>query len=124
LNGDGKVDVVFGDEKEGVFVCLNKGNREFYSPHRLAPKTITPYAIGLADMDKDGHIDVIVGNVESPGSVFLNKPNGREVRFNEIHWGDGKGTVYEIAIGDLDGDGWPDIASARSDARNAVWFND
>jgi hypothetical protein len=96
LNGDGKVDVVFGDEKEGVFLCLNKGNREFTSPLRLAPKTITPYAIGLADMDKDGHIDVIVGNVESPGSVFFNKSDDREVRFNEIHWGDGKGTVYEL----------------------------
>ena len=69
-------------------------------------------------------MDIIIGNVVFPGSVFFNKSNGREVRFKEIHWGDGKGTVYEIAIGDLDGNGWPDIAAARSDAPNAVWFND
>jgi FG-GAP-like repeat len=124
LNGDGKFDVVFGDEKEGVFICLNKGDRVFNSPIRLAPKSITPYAIGLAHLDIDGNIDIIVVNVEFPGSVFFNKSNGREIRFKEIHWGDGKGTVYEIAVGDLDGDGWPDIASARSDAPNAVWFND
>jgi FG-GAP-like repeat len=124
LNGDGKLDVVIGDEKEGVFLCLNEGNRRFGPLHRLAPKSITPYAIGLADLDKDGDIDIIVGNVESPGSVFFNESDGREVGFREIHWGDGKGTVYEIAIGDLDGDGWPDIAAARSDAPNAVWFSD
>ena len=124
LDGDGKFDVVIGDEIEGVFYCLNKGNRGFSSLVRLAPKSITPYAIGLADMDKDGSIDILVGNVELPGSIFFNKPNGREVRFKEVRWGDGKGTVYEIAIGDLDGNGWPDIAAARSDAPNAVWFND
>lgn len=124
LNGDGKVDVVFGDEKEGVFLCLNEGGRGFGSPIRVAPKSITPYAIGLADLDKDEMVDIIVGNVESPGSVFFNKSNGREIRLEGIRWGDGKGTVYEIATGDLDGDGWPDIAAARSDASNAVWFND
>jgi FG-GAP-like repeat len=124
VDGDGKLDVVFGDEKEGVFLCLNEGNRAFRSPLRLAPKSITPYAIGLADLDKDGNMDIIVGNVEVPGSVFFNRSIGREVHFEEIHWGDGKGTIYEIAVGDLDGDGWPDIASARSDAPNAVWFND
>ena len=79
LNGDGKFDVVIGDEKEGVFLCLNEGSRGFSSPVRLAPKSITPYAIGLADMDKDGNMDIIVGNVEVRGSVFFNKPNGREV---------------------------------------------
>lgn len=78
----------------------------------------------MADLDKDGKTDVIVGNVEFPGSIFLNNSNGREIRFNEMHWGDGKGTVYEVATGDLDDDGWPDIAAARSDAPNAIWFND
>src|SRR5262249_20593967 len=52
VDGDGKLDIVFGDEKEGVFLCLNEGDRAFRSPLRLAPKSITPYAIGLADMDK------------------------------------------------------------------------
>ena len=49
--------------------------------------------------------------------------NGSGINFREIRWNDGKGDVYGVAIGDLDGDGWPDIVSARSDAPNAVWFN-
>ena len=26
-------------------------------------------------------------------------------------------------LGDLDGDGWPDIAAARSEAPNGIWFS-
>ena len=41
----------------------------------------------------------------------------------EIPWNDGKGTVYGLAFGDFDGDGWPDIVAARSDAPNSIWFS-
>ena len=63
----------------------------------------------------------MVGNVETPGSIFFNDGTGRS--FREIRWNDGKGAVYGVAIGDLDGDGWPDIAAARTEAPNGVWFN-
>jgi len=31
--------------------------------------------------------------------------------------------VYGVTIGNMDGDGWPDIVAARSDAPNGIWFN-
>ena len=65
----------------------------------------------------------MVGNYEAPGSIFFQNGIGEKMTFQETHWGDGKGVVYGLAIGDLDADGWPDIAAARSDAPNAVWFN-
>jgi len=40
-----------------------------------------------------------------------------------VSFGDAKGTVYGFAVGDLDEDGWPDIAVARSDAPNVVFFS-
>ena len=60
------------------------------------------------------------GNFEASGSVFFNVGSGR---FTEVPWGDGQGAVYGLALGDMDGDGWPDIAAARSEAPNAIWFN-
>jgi hypothetical protein len=31
--------------------------------------------------------------------------------------------VYGLAFADFDGDDWPDIAAAHSDAPNGIWFN-
>jgi hypothetical protein len=39
-----------------------------------------------------------------------------------VQFGDNKGTAYGFAIGDLDKDGLPDIAVARSDAPNMVYY--
>ncbi len=75
----------------------------------------------IADLNRDGKPDIVVGNAGSPGSVFFN--DGTGINFREIRWGDGKGAVYGIAIADLDADGWPDIAAARSDATNFISFN-
>ncbi len=120
LNGDGRPDVVVGDERQGLFVYLNSGDREF-DDIMLAGKQRIPYALAVADLNRDGKLDIVVGNMNSPGSVFFNDGTGRN--FLDVPWGDGKGTVYGLAIGDLDGDGWPDIAAARSGAQNAVWFS-
>jgi len=87
----------------------------------LAAMDRVPYAVAIVDMNRDGSLDVVVGYVEKPGSVFFNDGSGRN--FEEARWNDGLGAVYGLAIGDLDGDGWPDIAAARSGAPNAVWWN-
>jgi hypothetical protein len=80
----------------------------------------TPYALTVGDLNKDGDIDVVVGNVEAPSVVYFN--DGKGHKFTPVTFGDNKGAVYGLAIGDLDGDGSPDIAAARSDAPNVVYF--
>ncbi len=121
LNGDGRPDLVVGDEKQAaVFVYLNLGGRKFNVAIPLSNKKV-PYSIAIGDLNRDGKPDIVVGNVDTPGSVFFNDGTGRS--FSEIRWNDGKGAVYGVAVGDLDGDGWPDIAASRTDAPNGVWFN-
>jgi hypothetical protein len=123
LNGDGIVDLVVGDEQTGLFIYLGKGHREFAAPVPLGTKSGAPYSIGVADLDRDGKLDLVVGRQKARGSIFFNRGSGEELRFAEVPWNDGKGSVYGVAIGDIDGDGWPDIVAARSDAPNAIWFN-
>jgi hypothetical protein len=43
-------------------------------------------------------------------------------QFTQIEFGDGKGSAYGFALGDLNGDGTLDIAHARSGAPNVVYF--
>lgn len=123
IDGDGRLDLVTGDERTGLFAHLNLGARRFADPAPIGTPGASPYSIGAADMNRDGAPDLVVGYDRAPGAVFFNQNAGRALRFTSASWNDGKGAVYGLAIGDLDGDGWPDIAAARSDAPNGVWFN-
>ena len=125
LNGDGLIDLVVGDEKKKtVYVYYNRGKRGFADPVALTLKPAVPYSIAIGDLNRDGKPDIVVGNSEAPGSIFFHRGiAGGIASFKEIAWNDGLGAVYGVAIGDLDGDGWPDIAAARSDAPNGIWFS-
>jgi len=52
--------------------------------------------------------------------VHFDDGSGR--RFHSVTVGDRTGTVYGFAVADLDGDGAMDIAAARSEAPNVVYF--
>jgi len=118
---DGRLDLAFIDEqKQAAFVINNRGRRQFGQPERLPGPPRHPYALAVADLNRDGKPDIVVGNVETPGSIYYNTgPH----HFHEVPWNDGKGTVYGIAFADFNGDGWPDIVTARTDAPNAIWFS-
>jgi len=123
VNGDGTVDLVVGDERSGTYFYGGAGRRGFDAPVAVGESAGAPYAIAIADMNRDGRLDVVVGRQEAVGSVFFNTGGSRTPTFADTPWGDGQGAVYGVALRDLDGDGWPDIAAARSEAPNAVWFS-
>jgi hypothetical protein len=123
IDGDGVMDLFVGDVEAGLFVYLGTGGRAFAAPVALSAGKVSPGAVAVADLDRDGLPDLVVGNDQLPGVILFNQGKGKSLRFTTVPWNDGLGSVYAGAIGDLDGDGWPDIAAARSDAVNALWFS-
>ena len=73
----------------------------------------------VADLDRNGRPDVIVGYVASRPVVYFNDGS---LAFTAVPFGDAEGTAYGFAVGDLDEDGLLDIAMARSDAPNMLYF--
>jgi hypothetical protein len=119
FNGDKKLDIVAIDERKGVYLYFGQKGGTFSEGISMSESTATPYALAIADLNHDKKIDIIIGHVEAPSSVFFNDGTGR---FKSIALGDAKGVVYGFAVGDFNEDGQPDIAAARSDAPNVLYF--
>ena len=55
-----------------------------------------------------------------PDTIFC---LGDLVGYGARPFGDGKGSAYGFALGDINRDGWPDIALARSGAPNVLYLS-
>jgi hypothetical protein len=108
------------DERVGTTIYFGQRGGTFSAGVPVSDAKPAPYALTVADVNRDGKPDIIVGNIEAPSVVHFNDGSGR--RFHRVSVGDSKGTVYGFAVADVDRDGAMDIAAARSDAPNVLYF--
>jgi len=120
VDGDGRADLVTvninGGTSQSVSVLRNVsllGNLAFASEVDLAGLA-TSFSVAIGDLDGDGKLDLVVSsfnggqaasvyrNVSVPGSLTTNSFAAR-VDFGLGGWGNA------VALGDLDGDGKPDL---------------
>lgn len=57
----------------------------------------------------------------SQNAVYFNDGTGRN--FVEVPFGGAQDQTYGIAVGDVNGDGFPDIGVANSDGLNGIHLN-
>ena len=114
LDGDGKPDLaVVNDGNDTVSVLRNTstiGNPSFAARVAFATGHY-PYDVAIGDLDGDSQPDLAVANYSSNTvSVLRNTSTSGSVAFaTKVDFSMGGGP-YSIAIGDLDGDGKPDLA--------------
>lgn len=131
LNGDGLLDIVLGKGRHWPLfsrVLLNDGHGGFIASNLAAAPGRT-YSAALADVDGDGHPDIVVSNDDPDRKlVYRNDGKGRFTEFGTF--GDPKWGTRYVTLADLNGDGYPDIVAAnrwnepRSPAPSFVCFND
>lgn len=122
LDKDGLRDIVAIDERTGVAAYFGNKAGGFGAGIVIAGANPAPYALAVRDMNSDQWPDIIVGHVEALSTIYVNDGSGR--LYTPHEFGDAKGTVYGFAIADLDKDGVLDIAAARSEAPNVVYFGE
>jgi len=124
ITGDGLPDLVLGDGgRGGAALYINAGDGAFTGPAPIGDASDTPYAIAVADLNGDQALDVVLGNDETPGLILVNRGTPGGLEFDTLRFGDGAGAVYGLAIGDVNGDGCPDIVAARSEALSMLYVN-
>jgi hypothetical protein len=122
LNGDGKPDLVAanGDEST-VSVLLNRGEGRF-SEGRYYRTGHWPEEVAIGDLNGDGKPDLATANLTTrdfrsqiAGTVSVLPNRGDGTFHRRIDYGSGRGTS-SVAIGDLNSDLKPDLATSNSRA--------
>jgi hypothetical protein len=91
-------------------LLLNYCSGNFPSASNLDGGSRESSAIAVADFDRDGHLDIVVGNRGQRSQLLVNDGNGN---FTVSNLPGGRMYVNDIAAADLDNDGDFDILVAR-----------
>lgn len=117
LNGDGRQDVVAstGGNSPTFIAVFYQGASGLLASVTPIPTYDIPAALRIADIDGDGRPDVVVAHSGwNAVGIYLQRADGTlapEVRFNAPYGG---ASPADLAVGDIDRDGRPDIAMAGS----------
>jgi hypothetical protein len=116
------------DIAAGTIVDDNGLTADPTSPADIAPgfaasgqvfDTAPSRTVTAGDLDRDGDVDLVIGNANQPTSLWFNDGTGSFTA-----------SITTLAagphqtVGDVDGDGDLDLVTASDDVGNVVWFND
>jgi hypothetical protein len=134
FNGDGKRDAAAaaygsGSDFGGVVVLAGKGDGTFQPPVTLPVAGMHPAAVAAADLNNDGKPDLaavaLAGDATQKVTlaIFLGNGNGtfapaRTLPLNLA------GFTAGLAVGDLNGDGKPDLAATSDSPRVDILLGD
>lgn len=130
VNGDGTADIIDTQESapaseadEPIFVTLGNADGSFRERKQLAsPRKVTfPVQVRVADLDGDGHADLIVTDFRNT-SLYWYRGDGTGGFGGGVAI-DAGGPVNAFDIADVNGDGHPDLVTVNEDHTVSVILN-
>src|SRR5262249_44834833 len=119
LDGDGDLDLAVAVANSAVEVLLNQGNGTFASSgvYPVGAGGTVAGAIAIDDFNGDGRLDLVAANGIVGETLFVlrGRGDGTFAALGEEPTGTGP---VSVGLGDLDGDGAPDVAVANRDSND------
>jgi alpha-tubulin suppressor-like RCC1 family protein len=115
LNGDGKPDLAVANRgSDNVSILLGTGTGAFGSAASFAVEFASPSSVAIGDLNGDGKPDLAVAKTGfgSDDNVSILLSDGTGAFGSATNFDVGR-SPYSVAIGDLNGDGKPDVAVAN-----------
>ena len=125
IDGDGKPDMVVVDRLTNTFSILRNTSTVGITTSSFAAKVdfttdSTPSSVAIGDLDGDGKLDIVITNqFKNKIWVYRNTSTSGSITTSSFATGvsfisDTLSLPTSVAIGDLDGDGKPDLAVTNS----------
>jgi hypothetical protein len=122
LNGDNLPDLVLAN-RDNIpnEIFINKGNRQFTKKLDFGSGTFETRSVAIADMNNDGILDIVTGNINGSNIVYFGDKN---FTFNQtLLFGSKDTDTYSIALADFNKDGFMDIVTGNYLKPNSVFIN-
>jgi hypothetical protein len=122
LNGDDFPDLILAN-RDNIpnEIHINKGNRQFEKKLDFGTGTFETRSVAIADMNNDGYLDIVTGNINDSNIIYLRTKN---FTFNEtVLFGNKDIDTYSIALADFNKDGFMDIVTGNYQKPNTVFIN-
>jgi hypothetical protein len=119
VDGDGDTDIVNTNSSSSgsLSLLVNNGIGVFSAPTFFEGGITGEYSLAAADMNEDIILDLVVGG-KSSSTMIVNTGNGDGTFTPILPAQNAGGATWMINVGDVNGDGHEDVASANSDNNN------
>ena len=124
VDGDGDLDVIFASPTDGILAWAENtaGDGTVWFEQLLDLNADTPVDVRPADLDMDGDLDLVVVEADAFTVFWWENLSGSGTSWSRHTIENSMGEGRAVFVGDIDGDGDPDLLGTDHSGGQLVWW--